>query len=363
MLRALVNNILSEPLHETVSGLCPYCKTPVIPKCGSVKIHHWAHKNKSLHCIYEPMTEWHLEWQKYAESFGYETEKLFLSENGDRIADIYIPENKVIELQHSSIDTKTAVGRCESYKTFGMRLSWIFDYQEKYDKNHLTIVPIAYIENHYSLRQRWNKKVLHVLFEGGYPKYGRVFVQFNNEIFEVKKIHSNGNALLEKIDDRKEVFNFDVPKTIYDYIILNKNQGHEFGLPSSCDNTKLSDEDYDRYFKPIEIEPEEIIKPEVIPVPEILEFEIPEEILPKLNDIIHKYGINLDARDFIYRSKKQLPIDTLKKLLVLSIESLCLYIKEPIFNGFYKESYKLINQYYDNKIPKNIWCQPWYFYP
>ena len=26
------------------SAVCPYCRGPLIPKCGQIKLHHWAHR-------------------------------------------------------------------------------------------------------------------------------------------------------------------------------------------------------------------------------------------------------------------------------------------------------------------------------
>jgi competence protein CoiA len=48
-----------------IQAECPHCHEHVIPKCGEIKIWHWAHKAK---CIYhtEPETEWHLQWKELA---------------------------------------------------------------------------------------------------------------------------------------------------------------------------------------------------------------------------------------------------------------------------------------------------------
>lgn len=45
---ALVNNNKVEAA-KGLKGICPICHESVIPKCGQMKIHHWAHI-KQTHC-------------------------------------------------------------------------------------------------------------------------------------------------------------------------------------------------------------------------------------------------------------------------------------------------------------------------
>lgn len=47
-------------------GLCPGCGAPLIAKCGSKKVWHWAHKGQR-HCDdwWEPETGWHRSWKSY----------------------------------------------------------------------------------------------------------------------------------------------------------------------------------------------------------------------------------------------------------------------------------------------------------
>lgn len=35
----------------------------LVPKCGMIKMHHWAHRANSYCHMYEPMSEWHVNWQ------------------------------------------------------------------------------------------------------------------------------------------------------------------------------------------------------------------------------------------------------------------------------------------------------------
>lgn len=119
-----------------IYAICPFCEEDVIPRCGSIRIWHWAHKIGE--CIYytEPETDWHLEWKERALKLGLEIEKRF----DDHIADIYDPRtNTVIEVQHSPISEEKLVERIIHYKTKNINLAWIFDKTKKFDRDNLII--------------------------------------------------------------------------------------------------------------------------------------------------------------------------------------------------------------------------------
>ena len=46
------------------SAVCQCCGSELVPKCGKVRIHHWAHKSEST-CDHwwEHETEWHRDWK------------------------------------------------------------------------------------------------------------------------------------------------------------------------------------------------------------------------------------------------------------------------------------------------------------
>jgi len=59
---ALVNGEREEA-QPKVPGICPYCDSPVIAKCGRVRKPYWAHKNKQMCDSWkEPETPWHRAW-------------------------------------------------------------------------------------------------------------------------------------------------------------------------------------------------------------------------------------------------------------------------------------------------------------
>jgi hypothetical protein len=106
------------------TAICKCCGSDVIAKCGTINIHHWAHKSK-VNCDswYEPMTQWHKDWQG---KFNSEwREKLLFDEcTGEKhIADIHTPSGITIEIQHSPISIDEFSSRCDFYK----KLIWVID--------------------------------------------------------------------------------------------------------------------------------------------------------------------------------------------------------------------------------------------
>ncbi|SHN90340.1 hypothetical protein BHECKSOX_531 [Bathymodiolus heckerae thiotrophic gill symbiont] len=56
---ALIDGIKKEA-NKGATGLCQFCSSDLIAKCGDIKIHHWAHKSKRNCDIWrENETEWH----------------------------------------------------------------------------------------------------------------------------------------------------------------------------------------------------------------------------------------------------------------------------------------------------------------
>lgn len=119
---ALVNGERHEAQPD-LSGKCPCCESPVIAKCGEIKIRHWAHKGK-LMCDpwWENETEWHRDWKG---QFPKEWQEIIhFAENGEKhIADVKTDQDYVIEFQHSSIKPEERQSREGFYK----KVIWIVD--------------------------------------------------------------------------------------------------------------------------------------------------------------------------------------------------------------------------------------------
>lgn len=130
MLLAL--NEIKERIRATKneSALCPVCNEPVIPKCGTINIHHWSHKPNS-NCQYgEGMSEWHMRLQQHALDNGGDIEVIIKDgDNNYHIADI-LYKNRIIELQHSSISSDDILKRSVFFYNKKYSIDWVLDYRE-----------------------------------------------------------------------------------------------------------------------------------------------------------------------------------------------------------------------------------------
>ena len=129
-----------------LEGICQGCQSPMIPKCGTLRAWHWAHKSKRR-CD-PPDGEFH-------------------------IADVKLPDSRVLEFQHSPI---SEVER-RSREVFYRSMIWIVDgLRRKRDQknfaNTLHIAnrkPLVYsgFENECALLRDWVGRPVDVLFDFG----------------------------------------------------------------------------------------------------------------------------------------------------------------------------------------------------
>lgn len=119
---ALVNGERETAL-PTVTGECVGCGTQMVPKCGKIRIHHWAHKGHRL-CDpwWENETSWHREWKDKFPAHWQEV--VHTASDGERhIADVKTKDGWVIEFQHSYLRPEERRSRCAFYS----KLIWIVD--------------------------------------------------------------------------------------------------------------------------------------------------------------------------------------------------------------------------------------------
>lgn len=121
---AIVNNKRIEAT-KGAEGMCPVCGSEVIARCGEIKIHHWAHKNKCTDHWWENETDWHRDWKnQFPEEWQ---EVVHFDDSGEKhIADIKTPENWVVEFQHSAIKPEERRSRNEFYNK-DSKLIWVVD--------------------------------------------------------------------------------------------------------------------------------------------------------------------------------------------------------------------------------------------
>lgn len=119
---ALIDNQRIEALPKG-RALCPICRTAVIAKCGSRRIHHWAHEGiKNCDSWKESETQWHRDWKnKFPADWR---EYIQHDDSGEKhIADVRTAHGLVLEFQHSSIHPNER----EARERFHRNLWWVVD--------------------------------------------------------------------------------------------------------------------------------------------------------------------------------------------------------------------------------------------
>ncbi len=105
-----------------LTAVCSYCESPVIAKCGSINIWHWAHKSLNDCDVWgEGETNWHLEWKSHFNQNQVEIN--IKKDNSLHRADIVLNDGTIVELQHSFITPETISER----ESFYGNMIWIFD--------------------------------------------------------------------------------------------------------------------------------------------------------------------------------------------------------------------------------------------
>jgi competence protein CoiA len=109
--------------QPNLSGKCPACDQAMVPKCGEVKIWHWAHKGRrDCDSWWENETEWHRAWKNHFPPDWQE--RVRYAGDGERhIADVETTHGWVIELQHSSISPEERRSRDAFYRN----VVWVVD--------------------------------------------------------------------------------------------------------------------------------------------------------------------------------------------------------------------------------------------
>ena len=115
MLYALdANNAKTRPLPGS-KAVCPGCGGSVVPKCGKVKIWHWAHRNQSCDwCAGE--TDWHRQWKL---QFPPDCVEVRI---GDHRADAVDPQGRVWEFQSKTLSLEEIQKREATYS----KLVWVW---------------------------------------------------------------------------------------------------------------------------------------------------------------------------------------------------------------------------------------------
>ena len=128
---ALLNNERIEPQKGIKDAICPCCGEIVIPRCGKINIHHWAHKSKrNCDPWWENETEWHRQWKN---NFPKECQEVIHYDNvtGEKhVAEVKTQTGIVLEFQHSSIRHEEQYSREQFYEN----MIWVIDAKKDYKK-------------------------------------------------------------------------------------------------------------------------------------------------------------------------------------------------------------------------------------
>jgi hypothetical protein len=110
------------------------CGSPVIAKCGSMVVWHWAHASRDdCDSWSESETEWHAAWKSRFNSTEVTITKLIGDTAVRHRADAVSASGKVIEFQHSSISPKEVAER----ERFYGNMAWVIDGSEAFWKNRI----------------------------------------------------------------------------------------------------------------------------------------------------------------------------------------------------------------------------------
>lgn len=108
---------------KRAKGVCQFCASELIAKCGETKSHHWAHKSiRGCDSWWETEGEWHRSWKNEFPSEWQEI--IHIASTGERhIADVKTETGWVIEFQSSYLKPEERRSRNEFYD----KLIWVVD--------------------------------------------------------------------------------------------------------------------------------------------------------------------------------------------------------------------------------------------
>jgi hypothetical protein len=157
------------------TGICPACDSPMIARCGVVRVDHWAHRaRRNCDTWWENETPWHRNWKN---QFPVNWQEVVHSaEDGERhIADVKTDQEWVLEFQHSKISSNERNAREAFYK----KLVWVVDgARRKRDKAQFLNALRSMVEEptlfrmvpDHALLRDWTGSAVPVLFDLGGDK-------------------------------------------------------------------------------------------------------------------------------------------------------------------------------------------------
>lgn len=106
-----------------IGGTCPACGSATVARCGTRKIHHWAHRAlKDCDQWWENETDWHRAWKNHYPAECREVVH-FAPDGEIHRSDIKTPGGIYIEVQHSHLPEPERLAR----EAFYGNLIWVLD--------------------------------------------------------------------------------------------------------------------------------------------------------------------------------------------------------------------------------------------
>ena len=106
------NDELLEPTSN-IPGFCPICHSPLIPRLGQIRCHHWAHKSGKECDSWSEETDWHRSWKLCVDK---KYRECVIEKNGKiHFADIRLPTGIIVEFQRKPLHPEVWREREEFY--------------------------------------------------------------------------------------------------------------------------------------------------------------------------------------------------------------------------------------------------------
>ncbi len=119
---ALLDGKRVEAEKAIADATCECCSDKVYPACGDVNVHHFRHfRGNDCDSWYEPITQWHLNWQnRFPEQFR----EVVINRDGKKHrADILNARDVVLEFQNSPI----SLSQVREREQFYGKMVWVFN--------------------------------------------------------------------------------------------------------------------------------------------------------------------------------------------------------------------------------------------
>ena len=112
-------------IKKGLKAKCSICEGQLIAKCGSIKMHHWAHKGSRCTDTWkENETPWHRYWKSIFPEEWREIVRIDEVTGERHRADIYVPNKDLyIEFQYSPISVEELQSREKFYK----KMIWVIN--------------------------------------------------------------------------------------------------------------------------------------------------------------------------------------------------------------------------------------------